>query len=63
MKPGDLVQITFRRRRSMEPLRVGVLLEIRRKEYPLRGERDLDYIILVDGKTLTLSRRYLKPVE
>ncbi len=63
MKPGDLVQITFRRRRSTEPLRVGMLLEIRRKEYPLRGERELDYIVMVGGETVTLSRRYLRPVE
>ncbi len=63
MKPGDLVQITFRRRRSAEPFRIGVLLEIRRKEYPLAGEKELDYIVMVDGTTRTISRRYLRLVD
>jgi hypothetical protein len=63
MKPGDLVQVTFRRRGSTEPYPIGVLLEIRRREYPMVGERELDYIVLYGGMVRTLTRRYLRPVE
>jgi hypothetical protein len=63
MKPGDLVRITFRRRRSNEILPIGILLEIRPKEYPLRGERELDYIVLSRGSIRTLSKRYLRLID
>ncbi len=63
LKPGDLVQITFRRRGSKEPFPVGVLIDIRHKEYPLSGERELDYIVMSNGVKRTLSRRYLKSLE
>jgi hypothetical protein len=63
MKPGDLVQITFRRRGSTASYPVGILIEIRKKEYPLAGEREHDYIVMVDGSVRTLTRRYLRPVE
>jgi len=63
MKPGDLVQVTFRRRGSAEPYPIGILLEIRRKEYPLRGERERDYIVMAGETVRTLTRRYLRPVE
>ena len=63
MKPGDLVQVTFRRRGSTEPYPIGILLEIRRREYPMVGERELDYIVMVGETVRTLTRRYLRPVE
>ena len=47
MKPGDLVQVTLRRRGVLGPLPVGILVDIRRREYPLEGERELDYVVLV----------------
>ena len=63
MKPGDLVQVTLRRRRSTEPLPIGILIDIRRNEYPLQGERDLDYIVVVDGKERNLKRRWLRSID
>jgi len=63
MKPGDLVQVTFRRRGSAEPYPIGILLEIRRREYPMSGEREHDYIVMVGGTVRTLTRRYLRLVE
>ena len=63
MKPGDLVQVTFRRRGSTEPYPIGILLEIRRREYPMVGEREHDYIVMVGGMVRTLTRRYLRSVE
>jgi hypothetical protein len=63
LKPGDLVQITFRRRGSEEPFPIGILIDIHHKEYPLRGERELDYIVMSNGVKRTLRRRYLKALE
>ena len=63
MKPGDLVQYTLRRRRSTVPYPIGILLEIRPKEYPLARERELDYIVLIEGETRVITRRNLKPLE
>jgi hypothetical protein len=63
MKPGDLVQYTLRRRNSTVPYPIGILLEIRPKDYPLARERELDYIVLIGGETRTTTRRYLKPIE
>jgi hypothetical protein len=63
MKPGDLVQVTFRRRRSTEPLPIGILIDIRKNEYPLQGERELDYIVMVDGKERNLKRRWLRSID
>jgi len=62
MKSGDLIQYTLRRRGSEGPYPVGILLDIRAKEYPMAGERELDYIIMVDGVQKKTTRRYLKPV-
>jgi hypothetical protein len=63
MKPGDLVQYTLRRRNSTVPYPIGILLEIRPKEYPLARERELDYIVLIEGKTRAITRRNLRLVE
>ncbi len=63
LKPGDLVQITFRRRGSKEPFPIGILIDIQHKEYPLRGERELDYIVMSNGIKRTLTRRYLRALE
>lgn len=64
MKPGDLVQINLvrRQRGGPAPRPIGILVDIRRREYPLQGERDLEYIVLVDGKERSMSRRWLSPV-
>jgi hypothetical protein len=63
MKPGDLVQYTLRRRNSTVPYPIGILLEIRPKEYPLARERELDYIVLIEGETRVITRRNLKSLE
>lgn len=63
MKPGDLVQYTLRRRNSTVPYPIGILLEIRPKDYPLARESELDYIVLLGGEKRTTTRRYLKLVE
>ena len=63
MKPGDLVQYTLRRRGSSVPYPIGILLEIRPKEYPLARERELDYIVLIEGETRVITRRNLKLLE
>lgn len=63
MKPGDLVQYTLRRRGSTAPYPIGILLEIRPKEYPLARERELDYIVLISGETRVTTRRYLKVLD
>ena len=63
MKPGDLVQYTLRRRNSTVPYPIGILLEIRPKEYPLARGRELDYIVLIEGETRAITRRNLRLVE
>jgi|694.fasta_scaffold19527_9 hypothetical protein len=63
MKPGDLVQYTLRRRNSTVPYPIGILLEIRPKEYPLSREREHDYIVLIGGEIWTLTRRNLRLLE
>lgn len=64
MKPGDLVQINLVRRLRGGPVPrpIGILIDIRRREYPLQGERELEYIVLVDVKERSISRRWLSPV-
>ena len=62
MKPGDLVQVTLRRRGVHGPLPVGILVDIRRREYPLEGERELDYVVVVDGQERHTTRRWLRLV-
>jgi hypothetical protein len=43
---------------------VGLLLEIRPIEYPVRGDsREHDYIVLMGGRTLTLKKRILDRVR
>ena len=66
MKPGDLVRVRIPNGwvgyDSIDG-QVGLLLEIRPVEYPIRGEaREHDYIILVGGRTLTLKKRLLDRV-
>lgn len=63
MKPGDLVQVTLRRRGVLGPLPVGILVDIRRREYPLQGEKELDYVVVVDGQERHMSKRWLKEVN
>ena len=63
MKPGDLVQVTFRRRGSTDPYPIGILIDVRKNEYPLQGERELDYIVMVDGKERNLKRRWLRSID
>ena len=62
MKPGDLVQVTLRRRGASGPFPVGILMDIRRKEYPMSGEKELDYVVVVDGVEKVLSKRWLKEI-
>lgn len=67
MKPGDLVQIRIPNGWvGFENIdgQVGLLLEIRPIEYPIRGDaREHDYIVLVGGRTLTLKKRILDRVR
>lgn len=62
MKPGDLVQVRLPNG-WMDHERVdgrkGILLEIRPIEYPTAGHKQHDYIVLVNGKTLTFKKRLL----
>ena len=62
MKPGDLVQVTLRRRGVLGPLPVGILVDIRRREYPLQGEKELDYVVVVDGQERHLAKKWLRMV-
>lgn len=62
MKPGDLVQVTIRRRGTVGPFPIGILMDIRRKEYPMTGEKELDYIVVVDGVERVLPKRWLKEI-
>ena len=67
MKPGDLVQVRVPNGwvdyDSIDG-QVGLLLEIRPIEYPVRGNsREHDYIVLVGGRTLTLKKRILDHVR
>ena len=66
MKPGDLVQVRVPNGwvdyDSVDG-QVGLLLEIRPIEYPVRGDREHDYIVLVGGRTLTLKKRILDRVR
>ena len=67
MKPGDLVQVRIPNGWvGLENIdgQIGVLLEIRPIEYPIRGNsREHDYIVLVSGRTLTLKKRILDHVR
>jgi len=63
VRVGDLVQVTFRRRRSTDPYPVGILVDIRRNEYPLQGETELDYIVLVDGAERKMRKRWLRAID
>ena len=67
MKPGDLVQVRIPNGWvGLENIdgQIGVLLEIRPIEYPIRGHaREHDYIVLVGGRTLTLKKRILDRVH
>ena len=67
MKPGDLVQVRVPNGwvdyDSIDG-QVGLLLEIRPIEYPIRGNsREHDNIVLVSGRTLTLKKRILDHVR
>ena len=67
MKPGDLVVARIPSGwidyDSVDG-QVGLLLEIRPIEYPVRGNsREHDYIVLVGGRTLTLKKRILDHVR
>ena len=62
MKPGDLVQVTLRRRGTSGPFPIGILMDIRRKEYSMSGEKELDYIVVVDGREKVLPKRWLRVV-
>lgn len=62
MKPGDLVQVTLRRRGVLGPLPVGILVDIRHREYPLEGEKELDYVVVVDGQERHLAKKWLRMV-
>lgn len=67
MRRGDLVQIRIPNGWvGFENIdgQVGLLLEIRPIEYPIRGDaREHDYIVLVGGRTLTLKKRILDHVR
>jgi len=62
MKPGDLVQVTLRRRGVLGPLPVGILVDIRDREYPLQDERELDCVVVVDGQERHVYKMWLRMV-
>lgn len=59
MKPGDLVEVLFRKRG--QPTRVGVILET--KPYTVDSEERIAYIVLVEGRDWVLDVEYIRPLE
>ena len=66
MKPGDLVQIRvpngWTPPEGVQDGQVGLLLKISPIEYPTAGHKRHDYIVLVNGSSRILKKRFLDRV-
>lgn len=63
MKPGDLVQIRvpngWTPPEGVQDGQVGLILKISPIEYPALGLMQHDYIVLVNGSSRILKKRFL----